>query len=227
MIFVDGSVHHLEQDHSEGGAGVVIIGNDLPGGTIQVDGKYFPPKKGRGRPTNQRMELEAVRLGLAFALQLGAKKDDRARPLYLWSDSTYAIGSLDRHSGWSPSSNMDLIVPIQRLVASIPRLRFRHVRSHLSKKSSGQLPDFLFHEMADVAARAVVQHRRDTEHIASQARLDPVCVACQEFACWQDDDPLKTMKIREGGTACEKFTEWDPWGIQDFRIKDMKTEGRL
>lgn len=220
MLFVDGAIHKVSDPDvdpviREGGVGVVLVSQRCTKGSIVVAGKYFPPSK---KVTNQRMEIEAIRFGLEYVRSLGL---DQIEPLYLWSDSMYALNTLGP-SDWSPTKNLDLIVPIQRLIRSFGRVEMRHARSHIEQKSSGKLPDFIFHEMADVAASAVVKAQRHTQHVVRRESLDPGCISCTKFSCWQQTDPLKTMKVEPGGERCPHHEPWIDWAVKGFAEKEVE-----
>jgi ribonuclease HI len=98
------------------GIGVVV----LDGGTRRELGEYL------GTGTNNIAELVAIERGLAIAVELTA--GDGARAMRVYSDSSYAIGLLEK--GWKAKANQDLVARIRRLVATIPRLSFVKVAGH-------------------------------------------------------------------------------------------------
>jgi ribonuclease HI len=98
------------------GIGVVVI----DGGRRKEHGEYL------GTGTNNIAELVAIERGLALAAQITA--GDRERPLRVYSDSSYAIGLLDK--GWKAKANQELVARIRKVVAQSPRLAFVKVSGH-------------------------------------------------------------------------------------------------
>jgi ribonuclease HI len=98
------------------GIGVVV----LDGGTRRELGEYL------GTGTNNIAELVAIERGLALAAEIAG--GDRARPMRVYSDSSYAIGLLDK--GWKAKANQDLVARIRKAVAGHTRLTFVKVSGH-------------------------------------------------------------------------------------------------
>ncbi|HVU51236.1 MAG TPA: ribonuclease H [Polyangia bacterium] len=98
------------------GIGVVVI----DGGQRTEIGEYL------GTGTNNIAELVAIERGLALAAEVTA--GDRERPRRVYSDSSYAIGLLDK--GWKAKANQELVARIRKLVAQVPRLAFVKVSGH-------------------------------------------------------------------------------------------------
>jgi ribonuclease HI len=98
------------------GIGVVVI----DGGKRKEHGEYL------GSGTNNIAELVAIERGLTLAVEL--TKGDRDRQLRVYSDSSYAIGLLDK--GWKAKANQELVARIRKVVAQIPRLGFVKVSGH-------------------------------------------------------------------------------------------------
>lgn len=98
------------------GIGVVVLDGD----TRQELGEYL------GSGTNNIAELVAIERGLVMALELTG--GDPARPLRVYSDSSYAIGLLEK--GWKAKANQELVARMRKLVATIPRLSFVKVAGH-------------------------------------------------------------------------------------------------
>lgn len=218
LLFVDGAVHR-EGDEVHGGIGVVLVTKECDAGSIFARGLYVPPSENRrGRVTNQRVELAAIRFGLGYAI----RKLPPATPIYLWSDSEYALGVLSSR-GWVPQKNLDLIVPVQRFVKrQASRVRMNHIRSHIARKSRREYPDMLFHEMADVVAATVAKQQTSAERIVRRERnVNPTCLACQHYACWQDTDVLTAMKIEPGDEPCDDFEPWPDWGVKGFTKEEV------
>ena len=218
MVFVDGAIRRVGEPGSrvkEGGVGIVLVDNNNRRGSIIVSAKYIPPDD---KVTNQRMEILAIQYGVLAAEKYSARP--KGTPIHIWSDSQYAIGTIGP-SDWSPTKNLDIIVPTQRLLKACAPVHLHHVRSHLERKTGGEFPDFVFHELADVVATGAIKKAGDGAHVARHTKLDPACVACQKFPCWQRTDPLKTQTIEPGGEACAKFLPWGPQWIQDFNREDV------
>jgi len=115
------------------GIGVVVI----DGGTRRELGEFL------GTGTNNIAELVAIERGLALAAELTS--GDRGRPLRVYSDSSYAIGLLDK--GWKAKANQELVARIRRSVAACPRLSFVKVAGHAG------VPE---NERCDVLARQAI-----------------------------------------------------------------------
>ncbi|HEY2730642.1 MAG TPA: ribonuclease H [Polyangia bacterium] len=115
------------------GIGVVVIDGD----TRRELGEYL------GSGTNNIAELVAIERGIALASEL--TKGDRARPLRVYSDSSYAIGLLEK--GWKAKANQELVARIRQSVAACPRLTFVKVAGHAG------VPE---NERCDVLARQAI-----------------------------------------------------------------------
>ena len=99
-IYTDGAWRRKEK---AAGAAAVIIWET---GKIDLHHLYL------GDATNNRAELQAIKLGLRKALtQIGG-----SHPIIVYSDSTYAIGILTK--GWKARANKELIAEITELNAS-------------------------------------------------------------------------------------------------------------
>jgi ribonuclease HI len=98
------------------GIGVVV----LDGGARRELGEYL------GSGTNNIAELVAIERGLVVASEL--TKGDRDRAVRVYSDSSYAIGLLDK--GWKAKANQELVARIRKLVATHRRLSFVKVSGH-------------------------------------------------------------------------------------------------
>lgn len=98
------------------GIGVVVI----DGAKRKEHGEYL------GTGTNNIAELVAIERGLILAAEIVA--GDRERPMRVYSDSSYAIGLLDK--GWKAKANQDLVARIRKVVAQTSRLAFVKVSGH-------------------------------------------------------------------------------------------------
>jgi ribonuclease HI len=98
------------------GIGVVV----LDGPKRRELGEYL------GSGTNNIAELVAIERGLVLAAELTG--GDKKRPLRVYSDSSYAIGLLDK--GWKAKANQELVARIRRVVDTCPHLTFVKVAGH-------------------------------------------------------------------------------------------------
>jgi len=98
------------------GIGVVV----LDGGARRELGEYL------GSGTNNIAELVAIELGILLAGEIA--KGDKQRPLRVYSDSSYAIGLLEK--GWKAKANQELVARIRKVVATCARLSFVKVAGH-------------------------------------------------------------------------------------------------
>lgn len=95
------------------------------------------------RSTNNIAELTAVKEALLAIT-------DRNLPVFIHTDSTYAMGVLSQ--GWKARANQALVAEIRQLLAGFPNSRFVKVPAH-----SG-VPD---NERADVLARGAITQRAE------------------------------------------------------------------
>ena len=93
------------------GLGVVVI----------EDGQRTELSEYLGEATNNIAELTAIERGLETV-------KDPSRPVYVHSDSAYAIGLLSKD--WKAKANVDLVARIRALVARFPQLRWVKVPGH-------------------------------------------------------------------------------------------------
>jgi ribonuclease HI len=98
------------------GIGVVVI----DGEKRKEHGEYL------GTGTNNIAELVAIERGIVLAAELTNGARDRTMRVY--SDSSYAIGLLDK--GWKAKANQELVARIRKLVDSSPHLAFVKVSGH-------------------------------------------------------------------------------------------------
>jgi ribonuclease HI len=98
------------------GIGIVV----LDGGKRRELGEYL------GTGTNNIAELVAIERGILLAAEVSG--GDKARPLRVYSDSSYAIGLLDK--GWKAKANQELVARIRRVVDACPHLTFVKVAGH-------------------------------------------------------------------------------------------------
>lgn len=95
------------------GIGVVLL----------ADGKRREISEFLGHGTNNIAELTAIERALDVI-----DDADRARPIVVHSDSSYAIGLLSQ--GWKAKANQDLVERLRAKARRFPRLRFVKVAGH-------------------------------------------------------------------------------------------------
>jgi ribonuclease HI len=95
-----------------------------------------------GQATNNIAELTAIERGLEVVA-------DRSRPVFVHSDSSYAIGLLSKD--WKAKANVDLVARIRALVAGFPAIRWVKVPGHAG------VPE---NERCDQLARDAITRRR-------------------------------------------------------------------
>lgn len=110
VIYTDGA---CTGNPGPAGIGVVI----LDGRERREISEYL------GQGTNNIAELTAIERALA-----AVTPEERARPVLVHSDSSYAIGLLSK--GWKAKANTDLVTRIRGLARNFGDLRFVKVRGH-------------------------------------------------------------------------------------------------
>lgn len=99
-------------------------GNPGPAGlgVVIIDGKERRElSEFLGQGTNNIAELTAILRGLQ-------EVTDRARPVYVYSDSEYSIGLLTKN--WKPKKNVELVAELRDLTRQFPNLQFVKVAGH-------------------------------------------------------------------------------------------------
>lgn len=114
------------------GLGVVV----LDGGQRRELSEYL------GHGTNNIAELTAVLRGLDLVA-------DRARPVLVYTDSSYAIGVLSM--GWKAKANVELVAEIRDAISRFSNVRFVKVPGHAG------VPE---NERCDALARGAITSRR-------------------------------------------------------------------
>ncbi len=114
------------------GLGVVIIDH----GNHRELSEYL------GEGTNNIAELMAIYRGLE-------EVTDRARPVYVYSDSQYSIGLLTQN--WKAKANQELVTKLRTLTKTFKNLRFVKVAGHAG---------VALNERVDELARNAVSRRR-------------------------------------------------------------------
>lgn len=74
-----------------------------------------------GRGTNNIAELTAI-------LRAAEAVEDPARPMRLYTDSSYAIGVLTK--GWKAKANIELVAAVKKALARLEDVSLHHVRGH-------------------------------------------------------------------------------------------------
>lgn len=111
-IYTDGSC--LSNPGGPGGAAAILINAD--GNTIVSS--FYPST------TNNRMELEAIKL----ALQLAFCQANFDLNIVIYSDSQYAINCVN--GTYKPKANLDLIQPIKSMLSRLKGVSFVWVKAH-------------------------------------------------------------------------------------------------
>lgn len=120
-------------------------GNPGPAGigvVVLEAGKRRELSEYLGSATNNIAELTAIERGLELV-------EDRSRPVYVHSDSSYAIGLLSKN--WKPKANVELVGRLRALTAGFSTLVFVKVPGHAG------VPE---NERCDQLARDAITSRR-------------------------------------------------------------------
>lgn len=119
-------------------------GNPGPAGigvVVVEDGERRELSEYLGEATNNIAELTAIERGLELVR-------DGTRPIFVHSDSSYAIGLLSQ--GWKAKANVELVARIRELTRKFPDLRWVKVPGHAG------VPD---NERCDELARQAIMTR--------------------------------------------------------------------
>jgi ribonuclease HI len=100
-----------------------------------------------GVGTNNIAELTAISRGLDLAAELAP---DRARPVRVYSDSSYALGLLGK--GWKAKANQELVASLREQLATFPHVKLIKVAGHAGVDNN---------ERCDQLARQAVTSRHD------------------------------------------------------------------
>jgi ribonuclease HI len=112
-------------------------------GVVVIDGKDRKElSEYLGEGTNNIAELAAIERGLATVAE-------RDRPVYVYSDSSYAIGLLSKN--WKAKANVELVDRIRSLTKQFPKLTFVKVAGHAGIAEN---------ERCDYLARDAITRRR-------------------------------------------------------------------
>ena len=128
VIYTDGA---SSGNPGPAGAGVVL----KFGHTVKELSAYL------GEATNNIAELTAIQMALQ-----ALKRHDL--PVYLHTDSSYAIGVLSEN--WKPKMNVELILVIKNELAKFKRLQFIKVKGHAG--------DPLNERADELATQSIAQH---------------------------------------------------------------------
>jgi ribonuclease HI len=118
------------------GIGVVVIDS----GKRRELGEYL------GVGTNNIAELTAIGRGLDLVAEGG--DGERARRIRVYSDSSYAIGLLEK--GWKAKANQELVADLRRHLTDFPHVEFVKVAGHAG------VPE---NERCDELARRAISRR--------------------------------------------------------------------
>jgi ribonuclease HI len=118
------------------GIGVVVIDS----GKRRELGEYL------GVGTNNIAELTAIGRGLDLVAEGG--DGERARRIRVYSDSSYAIGLLEK--GWKAKANQELVADLRRQLTDFPHVEFVKVAGHAG------VPE---NERCDELARRAISRR--------------------------------------------------------------------
>ncbi len=117
-------------------------------GAILLDGdERWERAEYLGEATNNVAELTAILRAAELALERGGSH----RPVRIHTDSTYAIGVLQR--GWRAKANQDLVAHVRAALRRLPDVELHYVRGHAGHP---------LNERADELARSAVEHGGDT-----------------------------------------------------------------
>ena len=125
-------------------------GNPGPAGlgAVLLDGEQrWERSEYLGPATNNVAELTAILRAAEWALERGGN----ARPVRIHTDSTYAIGVLQR--GWRAKANQDLVRRVQSTLRRLPDVALHYVKGHAGHP---------LNERADQLARQAIERRGDT-----------------------------------------------------------------
>lgn len=95
-----------------------------------------------GHGTNNIAELTAI-------LRVAEAVPDKARPVHIHTDSSYAIGLLTK--GWKPKKNQELVARVRAAIDGLEDVKLFHVRGHAG---------IALNERADALARRAVDFGR-------------------------------------------------------------------
>jgi ribonuclease HI len=139
-IFADGACSDNGKRNAKAGYGVHVYTDS----SLDISRRLLPTEQ----QTNNRAELRAIQA----ALDLIDRYDNEWKKLYsdyyIWTDSEYSINCLTKWAkGWKLHRwrksdgkdilNLDLIQPLYDRLCLMPRVTFKHVRSH---QASTQFP---------------------------------------------------------------------------------------
>jgi ribonuclease HI len=99
-----------------------------------------------GVGTNNIAELTAIGRGLDLVAEGG--DGERARRIRVYSDSSYAIGLLEK--GWKAKANQELVADLRRQLTDFPHVEFVKVAGHAG------VPE---NERCDELARRAISRR--------------------------------------------------------------------
>ena len=139
-IFADGACSDNGKRNAKAGYGVHVYKDT----TYDISRRLLPTEQ----QTNNRAELRAIQAALDLIAKHTAEWKETYSEYYIWTDSEYSINCLTKwakgwkRNGWRKSDgkeilNLDLIQALYDRICLMPRVTFKHVRSH---QNSTQFP---------------------------------------------------------------------------------------
>jgi ribonuclease HI len=139
---VPGTIHVWTDGACSGNPGPMGIGIVVVADRQRAErGEYL------GVGTNNIAELTAISRGLDLAAQLAP---DRARPVLIYSDSSYALGLLGKN--WKAKANQELVASLREQLATFSRVKLVKVAGHAGVDNN---------ERCDQLARQAITSRHD------------------------------------------------------------------
>lgn len=120
-------------------------GNPGPAGlgvVVRYDGTERLLSEYLGHGTNNIAELTAIQ-------RVAEAIDDPSLPVHIYTDSSYAIGLLQK--GWKAKKNQALVEDVRRAVKRLEDVTLHHVKGHAG---------YVLNEAADALAVAAVESRK-------------------------------------------------------------------
>lgn len=208
--FVDGAVDiNRRRDQGGagfGGAGVVLVAMNAEAViSYRVIGVPFWPHS--IFISNNTMEVMAVQV----ACNVLQEEIDAGADTHIWTDSSYAVGSLSFGSSWMPKKNVTLIDSVRRSTARA-NVHFHHCRGHKG---------FAWNELSNLAAQKAVEKRKGFD-ATYECSISELCFSCKKFPCGKTDSKrfgLKVAVLTEpqgyaGILECEDFERGEVGGFE-------------
>ena len=163
-IYTDGSNRFNGQiDKQYGGCAAICVEANAIVATL---GRFIPGA------TNNKAELEGIRLGLEYALGSGEAR------VSVYTDSMYCVNVVSgKHSA---TKNIELIAKIRHLVGQFESVQFRWVRGHNGN---------VFNEMADLVAKRCTLTKENSIGDTAMTVLDLYEKRAEKFEKLRDHKP--------------------------------------